>query len=64
MTYSCKQHIIDVQTLTSSQQQKALLCLFYWMFCDHLSARYWLSWVDEDDDEVGLKEKPENTRYS
>ena len=25
----------------------------------------WLNWVDEDDDEVevGLKEKPEDTRY-
>ena len=28
-------------------------------------AHSWLNWVDEDDDEdeVGLKEKPENTRY-
>ena len=26
---------------------------------------FWLNWVDEDDgeDEVGLKEKPEDTRY-
>ena len=30
-----------------------------------LRAHSWLNWVDEDDDddEVGLKEKPENTRY-
>ena len=30
-----------------------------------LHAHSWLSWVDEDDDEdeVGLKEKPEDTRY-
>ena len=30
-----------------------------------LRAHSWLSWVDEDDDEdeVGLKEKPEDTRY-
>ena len=30
------------------------------MFYDHLSA---LNWVDEDEDEVGLNEKPEDTRY-
>ena len=30
-----------------------------------LRAHSWLKWVDEDDDEdeVGLKEKPEYTRY-
>ena len=31
-----------------------------------LPAHSWLNWVDEDDDEhdeVGLKEKPEDTRY-
>ena len=30
-----------------------------------LRAHSWLKWVDEDDDgdEVGLKEKPEDTRY-
>ena len=30
-----------------------------------LRTHSWLSWVDEDDDEdeVGLKEKPEDTRY-
>ena len=37
------------------------------MFYDHFSARslLGLNWVDEDDDEdeVGLKEKPEDTRY-
>ena len=37
------------------------------MFYDHFSARSFLAnWVDEDDDEhdeVGLKEKPEDTRY-
>ena len=27
-----------------------------------LRAHRWLNWVD-DDDEVGLKEKPEDTRY-
>ena len=37
------------------------------MFYDHLSAHSsWLNWVDEDDDEVevGLKDKPEDTRYT
>ena len=36
------------------------------MFYDHFSARSLLAnWADEDDveDEVGLKEKPEDTRY-
>ena len=31
-----------------------------------LRAHSWLNWIDEDDDEhddVGLKEKPEDTRY-
>ena len=29
-----------------------------------LRAHSWLNWVDEDDDEVvGLKEKPEDTRH-
>ena len=29
-----------------------------------LRAHSWLNWVDEDDDEVGLKEKPEDTRVT
>ena len=31
-----------------------------------LRAHSWLNWVDEndDEDEVGLKEKPEDTRYT
>ena len=28
-----------------------------------LRAHSWLNWVNEDDDEVGLKEKPEDTRH-
>ena len=28
-----------------------------------LRTHSWLNWVDKDDDEVGLKEKPEDTRY-
>ena len=51
----------------------------YWRLCNNrfdfdfiecftttfLRAHSWLNWVDEDDDEdeVGLKEKPEDTRY-
>ena len=34
------------------------------MFCEHLSVQVWLNWVMEhDDDEVGLNEKPDDTRY-
>ena len=39
--------------------------LFYWMFYDHfLRTHSWLNWVDEDDDEdeVGLKEKPDTSK--
>ena len=32
-------------------------------FTTFLRAHSWLNGVDEDDDEVGLKEKPEDTRY-
>ena len=28
-----------------------------------LHTHSWLNWVDEDDNEVGLKENPEDTRY-
>ena len=35
-------------------------CFFTTTF---LHTHSWLNWVDEDDDEVGLKEKPEDTRY-
>ena len=45
-------------------------CIFYLDFIEcftttFLRAHSWLNWVDEDDDEdeVGLKEKPEDTRY-
>ena len=49
-------------------------CQFYNIWFDFiecftttfLRAHSWLNWVDEDDDEhdeVGLKEKPEDTRY-
>ena len=44
------------------------LILFDFIECfttTFLCAHSWLNWVDEDDDEdeVGLKEKPEDTRY-
>ena len=50
---------------------KHLLCLgLIFDFIEYftttfLRAHSWLNWVDEDDeeDEVGLKEKPEDTRY-
>ena len=43
-------------------------CTFDFIECfttTFLRAHSWLNWVDEDDDEdeVGLKEKPEDTRY-
>ena len=43
-------------------------CLIDFIECfttTFLRAHSWLNWVDEDDDEdeVGLKEKPEDTRY-
>ena len=42
--------------------------IFFFIECfttTFLRAHSWLNWVDEDDDEdeVGLKEKPEDTRY-
>ena len=45
-----------------------MMVWFYFIECfmtTFLRAHSWLNWVDEDDDddEVGLKEKPEDTRY-
>ena len=40
-----------------------LIFWFYWMFYDHFSVRSLLAKLDDDEDEVGLKEKPEDTRY-
>ena len=46
-----------------------IICRFDFIECfttTFLRAHSWLNWVDEDDDEhdeVGLKEKPEDTRY-
>ena len=51
-----------------SLKAKQLIC-FDFIECfttTFLRAHSWLNWVDEDDDEhdeVGLKEKPEDTRY-
>ena len=44
------------------------MILFYFIECfttTFLRTHSWLNWVDEDDDEdeVGLKEKSEDTRY-
>ena len=56
----------------SLQENGALpdLLKFFFFFIEcftttFLRAHSWLNWVDEDDDEdeVGLKEKPEDTRY-
>ena len=42
-----------------------LLDFFECFTTTFLRTHSWLNWVDEDDDEdeVGLKEKPEDTRY-
>ena len=45
-----------------------LRCLIWFfdfieMFYDHFSVRSLLAKLDDDEDEVGLKEKPEDTRY-
>ena len=40
--------------------------LIYFIEClttTFLRAHSWLNWVDDDEDEVGLKEKPEDIRY-
>ena len=47
---------------------RILICGFDFIECfttTFMRAHSWLNWVDEDDDEdeVGLKEKPEDTRY-
>ena len=60
-----------IQNLTSAgniMQAFRLTCQFDFIECfttTFLRAHSWLNWVDEDDDEdeVGLKEKPEDTRY-
>ena len=37
--------------------------MFHDDFSAFLHTHFWLNWVDEDDDEVGLKEVPEDTTY-
>ena len=55
--------------MTFPQMSISTLILFFdFIECfttTFLRAHSWLNWVDEDDDEdeVGLKEKPEDTRY-
>ena len=57
-------HIWHVWDKKSEQGNRGLIFIecFTTTF---LRSHSWLNWVDEDDDEdeVGLKEKPEDTRY-
>ena len=52
----------DVFIIMTCHKLNSLLECFTTTFLDTHS---WLNWVDEDEDEdeVGLKEKPEDTRY-
>ena len=54
------------KTGNSREGVKVIACGFDFIECfttTFLRTHSWLNWVDEDDDEVGLKEKPEDTRY-
>ena len=60
--------LTDRRTDNSALEKLRCLSVFDFIECfttTFLRAHSWLNWVDEDDDEdaVGLKEKPEDTRY-
>ena len=50
---------------TTKSVKNKVVCLLNVLRPLFLRAHSWLNWVDEDNDEeeVGLKEKPEYTRY-
>ena len=55
--------MVDIQLCLNQTKGLIFIECFTTTF---LRAHSWLNWVDEDDDEhdeVGLKEKPEDTRY-
>ena len=57
---------VDTTTHYTAQPSGLAALIFSECFTTtFLRAHSWLNWVDEDDDvdEVGLKEKPEDTRY-
>ena len=55
----------DVEKLSWRQKVHQVFDFIECFTTTFLRAHSWLNWVDEDDDEdeVGLKEKPEDTRY-
>ena len=59
-------HNVPHMTNFISRIARIFLFIFYFIECfttTFLRAHSWLNWVNEDDDEVGLKEKQEDTRY-
>ena len=61
-------HSLELVLIRVAEFTKCNLFRFDFIECfttTFLRAHSWLNWVDEDDDEdeVGLKEKPEDTRY-
>ena len=64
----CHGHVVPSSSSSSSSSSSGTGLIFNFIECfmtTFLRAHSWLNWVDEDDDEdeVGLKEKPEDTRY-
>ena len=55
----------SIENLTSVQNLRFLFDFIECFTTTFLRTHSWLNWVDDDDDEdeVGLKEKPEDTRY-
>ena len=64
-----KKYIMTLKSMSWNQRNVMQMDWFKWIdFIEcftttFLRAHSWLNWVDEDDDEVGLKEKPEDIRY-
>ena len=66
----CTRHVIREHVPKKERPNRCRACGAGFDFIEcftttFLRAHSWLNWVDEDDDEdeVGLKEKPEDTRY-
>ena len=62
----CHGHVVPSSSSSIASSGTGLIFNFIECFTTNfLRAHSWLNWVDEDDDEdeVGLKEKPEDTRY-
>ena len=62
------ERMTDAKIARNANTTKAWILFYFIEFyftTTFLRTHSWLNWVDEDDDEdeVGLKEKPEDTRY-